>query len=74
MHLVLTGDDDGIQETLLGRGVEGISQRDSGAQLLDLHNQTQFPHMSCHQRRIVPADVNTHTHTHSNTPLSVTLL
>ena len=63
VHLVLAGDDDGIEEALLGRRVEGVGQGDRRTQLLCLHHQPQLTDPLSHQRRILPAHAHTHTHT-----------
>ena len=49
VHLVLAGDDGGIQQALLSSRVESIGQRDCRTQLLRLHRQTQFPDTCRHQ-------------------------
>ena len=46
MHLMLAGDDDGVEEALLSRRIQRIGQRDGRTEVLGLRCQTNFLHTS----------------------------
>ena len=48
VHLVLTGDDDGIEESLVGGRVQSVGQGDGRTELLDLHDNPQLTYMCGH--------------------------
>ena len=61
MHLVLTGDDDRIEESSLSRRVQGIGQGHSRTQLLDLYHYTNLPHTCSNESCVVSVENQKHT-------------
>ena len=55
MELVLTGDDDGVEQPLLGSIIQSICEGDSRAQVLGLSDQPNALHAGAHHCRILPA-------------------
>ena len=56
VHLVLAGDDDGVQQAPLCGVVQSIGQGDGGTQVDHLNQQTQVDNATAHQLCILPGE------------------
>lgn len=54
VHLVLTGDDDSVEETALGCVVQSVRQGDRGTELHRLHVEAEGSHAASHKLSVVP--------------------